>query len=205
MFSIAVLGEMGLGLLANPCGELKCSVPSPFFSEGSVWCFCHLSLSRAAPAQCPSPKSAPSALFAGENATFSWNLDERGRRKHRAAGALGVLFSSCRTQSCQVSDCVLLSSLVPGPGFAEHFTVLALWALRCAAVLGQLPGPAKCSEKRNNFVFCTMDRPKEKQGWSFSSKGRVCRNGSESQWFLQQKNFFNFLFCVRLCPFSSGC
>lgn len=149
MFSIAALGRDGLGaLLANPCGELWCFILSPLFSESSVWCFCDLSLSGAAPAQCTSPKRAPSALFAGENPTFSSNLDEGGRKKHRAGGALapGMLFPSqgscgCRTRSwLQVGNWVLLSSLVPEPVFAEDFTVLALWSLRCAAVLGQLPG-----------------------------------------------------------------
>lgn len=149
MFSVAALGRAGIGaLLANPCGELRCFIGSPFSSESSVWCFCDLSLSGAAPAHCTLPKSAPSALFAGENPTFSSNLDERGRKKHRAGGALtpGMLFSSqgscaCRTWSwLQVGNWVLLSSLVPEPVFAEDFTVLALWSLRCAAVLGQLPG-----------------------------------------------------------------
>lgn len=85
MFSIAALGRDGLGaLLANPCGELWCFIQSPFSSESSVWCFCDLSLSGAAPAQCTSPKRAPSALFAGENPTFSSNLDEGRRKKHRA-------------------------------------------------------------------------------------------------------------------------
>lgn len=97
-------------MLANPCGELRCSILSFLFSESSVRCFCHLKNSSS------SPKSAPSVLCAGENPTFSSNLDEKGRKKLRAgaASAPGMYFLSCacRTRIClQVGNWVLLSSL----------------------------------------------------------------------------------------------
>lgn len=151
-------------MLANPCGELRCSILSFLFSESSVRCFCHLKNCTS------SPKSAPSVLCAGENPTFSSNLDEKGRKKLRAgaASAPGMYFLSCacRTRIClQVGNWVLLSSLLPEPVFAEDFTVLPLWALRCAAVLGQLPGPAKRSEKGNNFMCSALlTGPKKSRG-----------------------------------------
>lgn len=70
------------------------------------------------------------------------------------------------TQTClQVGHWVLLSSLFPQPVFAEDFTVLPLWALRCAAGFGQLPGPGKCCEKRNNFMCSALlTGPKKSRG-----------------------------------------
>lgn len=118
------------------------------------------------------------------------NLDERGRKKQGAGGAPapGMLFSS--QGSCAWPQVGF--ALQPGPraSFCRGFQSPGSPGTQMCCCAWTAAWAWEMFWKEKWFcVFCTIGRPKEKQGWSSSSKGRVFRNDSKSQWFLQQKNF----------------
>lgn len=165
----------GIGTLgANPCGELRCSVLSPLLSaQGfsipvlrgqfgvfvpSAWLGLH-QLGALHPNLLQVPfllvKIPPSAQTLVREGGKSPELVE--------PLLLGCCFipGSCGSRwvpgFCSAACCQ--SQLCRGfhsPGLRAFRDFTPLWALTCAAVLGQLPGPGKCSEKRNHFMCSAL-------------------------------------------------
>lgn len=156
----------GIGTLgANPCGELRCSVLSPFFPESSVWCFCPLSLAGAAPARSLHPNLLQVPFLLVKIPPSAQTLVREGGKSPELVEPLllGCCFipGSCGSRWVPgfCSAACSQSQLCRGfhsPGLRAFRDFTPLWALTCAAVLGQLPGPGKCSEKRNHFMCSAL-------------------------------------------------
>lgn len=123
-----------------------------------------------------------------------WEREE----KHRAGAALPLGCCFHPTFLCWAG-----SRWVPGfalqPGSAEDFTALPLWALTCAAVPGQLPGPGKCSEKRNNFMYSALlTGPKKSRGDLSAARAQFLEMTQNPNGFYSRRIF-------KICSSVPGC
>lgn len=173
MFSVAALGRAGIGvLLANPCGELRCFIGSPFSSENSVG----VSVTSACLglhqliALCPKvlqvpfllvkiPPSAQILMREGGKSTELVEPSLLGCCFHprvpvpagHGAGSKWVTgFCSPAWSQSQFLQKISQSWL------SGHSDVLLC--------LDSCLGWKMFSKEKSFNVFCTIDRPKEKQG-----------------------------------------